>query len=112
MRVQIVPDQDDRAAELLVCGVQQAGVVSLVEALAPTFGGAAVEVDAVDQPGPVAGLGADQRSRGDTLGARGGDPNDGRMATATPGAAFGRPQPLAGFVLEAEPAPRSAAVFL
>jgi Na+-translocating ferredoxin:NAD+ oxidoreductase RnfC subunit len=60
VRVQVVPDQDDRAAELLVRGIEQAGVVGLGEALAPAFGGAAVEVDAVDQPGSVAGFGADQ----------------------------------------------------
>ncbi|MFF3000938.1 WXG100 family type VII secretion target [Streptomyces sp. NPDC057950] len=52
----------------------------------------------------MAGLGADQRRHGDAFGARGGDPHDRRVASAAPGAAFGRPPPLAGFVLEAEPA--------
>nr|WP_178865715.1 hypothetical protein [Streptomyces acidiscabies] len=35
MRVQTVPDQDDGAFGLLVSGVEQAGAVSLGEALAP-----------------------------------------------------------------------------
>jgi hypothetical protein len=93
----------DRAAELLVRGVEQAGVVGLGEALAPSLGGAAVEVRAVDQPGLVAGLGADQRCHGDAFAACGGDPHAGCVASSAPGSAFGRPQALAGFVFEAEP---------
>jgi len=99
----LVPDQDDGAAELLVCGIQQAGVVGLGEALAPTLGGTAVEVNAVDQPGPTAGLGADQRRHRDPFGARGSDLHDRGAASSAPGAALGRPQALTCLVLEAEP---------
>jgi hypothetical protein len=56
-------------AGLLVRGIQQAGQVGLGEALAPALDGAALEVDAVDQPRPAAGLRADQRGRRDTFGA-------------------------------------------
>ena len=63
MRVQVVPHQNDGAAELLVRGIQQAGVVSVGKALTAALGGTTVEVDAVDQPGPVAGLAQAKRSR-------------------------------------------------
>jgi hypothetical protein len=53
------------AAEPLVDGIEQAGVAGLGEALAAAFGVSAVEVDAVDQPGPVTGVGADQRRHGE-----------------------------------------------
>jgi hypothetical protein len=53
--VQVVPDQDDRRAELLAGGVQQPGVVRLGEPLALVAAPAA-DVDAVDQPGPLSGF--------------------------------------------------------
>ena len=43
---------NDRPAELLMGAVQQAGVVGLGEALAAVLAGPAVQVGAVDQPGP------------------------------------------------------------
>ena len=45
----VVPDQDDRPAELLMGAVQQAGVVGLGEALAPALTGPAGQMGAVDQ---------------------------------------------------------------
>jgi hypothetical protein len=100
---QVVPDQDDRPAELLVGAVQQAGVISLVKALAPVLAGPAVQVGAVDQPGLAAWPGADQRGDRDALAALRGDPHDGGMAAPSPGTSFWRPQALAGLILEAEP---------
>jgi hypothetical protein len=61
MGVQIVPDDNERAAESLMRGVQQAGVAGLGEAFAPAP--PAGVVSAVDQPGPVPGLGGDQHGR-------------------------------------------------
>jgi hypothetical protein len=52
---QVVPDQDDRRAELLAGGVQQPGAARLGEPLALVAGPAA-DVDAVDQPGPLSGF--------------------------------------------------------
>jgi hypothetical protein len=59
--IEVVPDQDERAAELLVRGVQEPGVVRLGEALAPVVP-ASAKVRAVDQPGLVPGPGGDQRA--------------------------------------------------
>ena len=50
----IVPDDHERAAELLVRRVQEAGVIGLGKALALVFAGAASSMDPVDQPGPAA----------------------------------------------------------
>lgn len=79
------------------------GAASLEVALGAFLASQACEDDAVDQPRPAAGLGADQRRHGDAFGARGGDPHDGCVPASAPGAAFGRPQALARLVLEAEP---------
>jgi hypothetical protein len=57
--VQVVPHHHQRAAELLVRGVQQLRVAGLGEALAPLL----AVVHAVDQPGAVAWLDADKRSQ-------------------------------------------------
>lgn len=46
---QVIPDQDDRPAELLMRGVQQARVVPLGEALVAVLAGPAVQVCAVGQ---------------------------------------------------------------
>jgi len=81
-------------------GVQQAGVVRLVKALAPVLAVPAVQVDTVDQPGPAAGPGADQRRRRDALAALRGHLHHRGMAAAAPGAALRRPQALAGLVLD------------
>ena len=59
--IEVVPDDDKRAAELLVRGVREAGVVRFGEALARVFAGVAAGVHAVDQPGPAARLDGDQR---------------------------------------------------
>ncbi|MFF4360239.1 hypothetical protein [Streptomyces sp. NPDC001604] len=104
MRVQMVPNQNDRPAELPVRGIQQAGVFGLGEALTTALGRAAVEVDAVDQPGRWSALmqiSAAMETRllpwavTRTTGVR--------PAPLAPGAALGRPQDLISFVLEAEP---------
>jgi hypothetical protein len=58
---QVIPDQDERAAELLAGGVQQAGAARLGEALALIA--AAGGVDAADQPGPAPGPDGDQRGQ-------------------------------------------------
>lgn len=91
------PETDDRgAAEPAkgpVAGVRSPVGVRLVSAwsveldarVLPSSYRAAVEVRAVDQPGPVAGPGADQCRHGDAFGARSGDSHDGRVAAAAPG---------------------------
>jgi hypothetical protein len=85
--------------------VQQAGVIGLGEALAAVLAVPAVQVGAVDQPGPpgCAGLGGDERGQRDALAALGGHPHHRGEAVALPGAALGRPQALAGLVFGAEP---------
>jgi hypothetical protein len=60
--VRIVPDEDERAAELLVGGIQQPGVTGLGEALAPVLT-PTVAMDPVDRPGAAAGLDRDQRGQ-------------------------------------------------
>jgi len=60
-RVRVVPHDHQGAAELLVSGVQQAGVAGLGEALARVVTVPAAVMDAVDQPRPAAGLDRDQR---------------------------------------------------
>jgi hypothetical protein len=57
--VQVVPDQYERAAELLVRGIQQPGVTGLGEALALAGQVPASGVGAVDQPGPAPGVDGD-----------------------------------------------------
>jgi hypothetical protein len=64
MGVQVIPDQDDRAAKLLVRGVQEAGVLVLGEPLALIC--AARAVRAVDQPRPLIRPDRDQRGASDT----------------------------------------------
>ncbi|GAA3086069.1 hypothetical protein GCM10017600_57850 [Streptosporangium carneum] len=58
MGVQIVPDEHDGAAELLVDGIQQTGVVAFGET-APLALTAAAQPDAIDHPAAVPGLEAD-----------------------------------------------------
>jgi hypothetical protein len=102
----VVPDQDHRPAELLMGAVQQAGILGLGEPLAAMLAGPAVQVGAVDQPRPfggVAGPGGDQRGDRDALASLGGHRRYRSAAAAAPGASLGRPQALAGLVLEAEP---------
>ena len=100
---QVVPDQDDGPCQLLMGGVQQAGIVGLGEALAPVLAMPAGGVSAVDQPGPAAGPGADQRGHRQALATLRGHPHHRGMAAASPGAALRRPQALAGLVFEAQP---------
>ena len=45
----VIPDQDDRPAELLMGAVQQTGVIRLGKALAAVRAGPAVQMGAVDQ---------------------------------------------------------------
>ena len=90
VRVQVVPDQDDRPAELLAGGVQQPGVVRLGEALALVAAPAA-GVDAVDQPGLLPGLHRDQRGQRHSLVAAAGHRHHRGLAAAAPGAALRRP---------------------
>jgi len=96
--IQAVPHHHERAAELLVRGVQQAGVVGLGEALALVVPASAV--GAVDQPGAAAGPGGDQRGQRHARVAAAGDRHDRGMAAAAPGASFRRPEALARFVFE------------
>jgi hypothetical protein len=56
-----VPDQDDRAVQLLVGSVQEASVVCLGEPLALVSAPGAVR--AVDQPGSAAGPDGNQRGQ-------------------------------------------------
>jgi hypothetical protein len=59
MGIEVVPYQDDGAAELLVGGVQQPGEVRLSEAFALIVAAPAVLMHAVDQPGAAPGLDGD-----------------------------------------------------
>jgi hypothetical protein len=58
--IQVVPDHDDWAAELLVRGVQELGVVRPGEPFALVLAAAAL-VHPVDQPGAAPGFDRDQR---------------------------------------------------
>ena len=93
-------------------GVQQPGVVRLLKALTPVLTMPAVQVGAVDQPGPAggAGPGGDQRGHRDPLGADGSHLHHRGAAAAAPGAAPGRPRALAGLISKQSQAPRSATV--
>src|SRR5580693_3442765 len=99
--VQIVPDQYDRAVQLLVGGVQEPGVVRLGEPLALISPPCAV--GAVDQPGTAAGPDGDQRGQRHPRVVAGGHRHHRGAAAAPPGASLRRPQALAGLVFEAEP---------
>jgi hypothetical protein len=107
-------DQDDRPAELLMRGVQQARIVSLGEALVAVLAGSAVDVRAVDQPGPPggAGPGGDQRGYRDALAADGGHLHHRGAAAAAPGASLRRLRPWPDSSSKQSQAPRSAAVLL
>ena len=91
MRIEVVPDDHDRAGELLAGGIQKLGVVRLGEPFALVFAAAAALVHAVDQPGPVAGLDRDQRGERDALVAAAGHRDHRGGAPPAPGAALGRP---------------------
>jgi hypothetical protein len=57
----IIPDQDDRAAELLVRGIQEPGVLVLSEPLALICAARAVRAE--DQPRTAPGPDRDQRGQ-------------------------------------------------
>jgi hypothetical protein len=101
--LQVVPDQHQRAVELLVRGVQQPGVAGLGEALALIAAPSAGPVHPVDQPGLLPGLDRDQRGHRDPLVAGAGHRHYRGAATPSPGAPVWRPQALARFVLEDQP---------
>jgi hypothetical protein len=58
--VQVVPDNHERAAELLVRGVRQLGVADLSKARTLAGAPCAVTADAVDEPVSLLSLNADQ----------------------------------------------------
>ena len=88
--LEVVPDDHERAGELLVRGVQESGLVRLGEPFALVLAAAAA-VHAVDQPGPAPGLDRDQRGERDALVAAAGHRHHRGGAAASPGASFGRP---------------------
>jgi hypothetical protein len=57
--IEVIPDDYDRAGELLMRGVQEPGVARLGELFALVLAAAAL-VHAVDQPRPLPGLDADE----------------------------------------------------
>ena len=89
--IEIVPDDHDRAGELLMGGIQQPGVVGLGEPFALVLAAAAALVHAVDQPGMLPGLDGDQRGERDALVAAAGHLHHRGGAAPSPGAAPGRP---------------------
>ena len=90
--VQVIPDQDERPAKLLVRGVQEPGVVRLGEPFAPVVTApAAAVVHPVEQPGPLPGLHRDQRGQRHSLVAAAGHRHHRGPAAAAPGAALRRP---------------------
>src|SRR5690606_2843600 len=95
----VVPDQDDRAAELPVCGDQWGAVV----APGAAFASVAVAVIAawpVDQPGPVTEFVGGQGCDGDASAGTAADPHHRGSATLGPGLGLRRRHGEAGFVLE------------
>jgi len=105
--VEIVPDENDRGVQGSVRGGDQGGVVGLGHAGTVALA-AAVDMDAVEEPARPAGLQAGHARDRQAAGVAG-DPGHGRAAAARPGAGLPRPQRLPGLVLEADPAPVSAA---
>jgi hypothetical protein len=88
--VQVVPHDHQRAAELLVGGVQQLGVAGLGEALALVLAACAAAVDAVDEPGPLPRCDADQRGEGYARVVRACHLHHRSGAAPSPGAPLGR----------------------
>ncbi len=99
--VQAVPHHHERAAELLVGGVQEPGVVGLGETLALVV--AAARAGAIDQPGRVVRPGSDQRRRRHARVAAAGHPHHWDMAAPSPGTSLWRSQALSGLVFEDQP---------
>ena len=92
VRIQVIPDEHERAGELLVRGVQEPGVISVGEALAVVLAvAAAALVHAVDQPGPAPGLDGNQRGERDALVAAAGHRHHRGSAAPAPGASLRRP---------------------
>ena len=91
----VVPDDYQRAAELLVRGARGPGVIGLGEALAPVAAATAAGVHAAGQPGPVPGPDGPEppgpllRSQPATIGV----PHDPGMAHGTPAVSRARNQP-------------------
>ncbi len=83
-------------------GIPQTGVVALVEPFACVLA-TPIDSHAVDEPGPMSRLEADQPGQVDASGALAGDGDDRGTATAGPGTGLGRRQRLPCFVGEADP---------
>src|SRR6266542_3042443 len=107
MHVEVIPDQhDDPAGQLAVRGDQQVPVLDPGEGLglarAPP-----VQVQPVDQPAAVAGPVAGQPGHRDVAGAAAAHADHRGDPAPPPGPGPRRPQRLAGFVLEDDPAAES-----
>jgi hypothetical protein len=102
MMVMVVPDEDERAAELLVGGDQQVSVVAPGEAFAPVTV-AVVPAGPVDQPGSVAGFVAGRRGDRFTSARAAADPHHRGPAALGSGLGMRRRHGEAGFVLEDQP---------
>src|SRR5579859_7370767 len=102
MAAEVVPDEHDRGAKLLVGGVEQGGEVRLAEAFLLTLA-SFVDHDAVDEPAalsrPVAGQPGDR----DAARSLAGDLHDRCLAAGGPGSGLGWSQRLSRLVGEADP---------
>ena len=102
MDVEVVPDEHDRAAELLMGSDEQVAVVGPGEALA-SVASAVVTARPVDQPGAFTGLVAGQGGNGDAAAGAAAHPDDGGVAPPGPGAGGRRRHREAGLVFEDDP---------
>lgn len=99
---QAVPDQQDRPAELLVGGIQQASEVVLGKAFRLAFA-AGMGQDPVEQAGPVTFAVAGEPGDGELAAAAAGDGDDRGVSARGPGAGPGWFQRQSGLVGEDDP---------
>jgi hypothetical protein len=99
--VEVIPAPHQRGGQLPVRGDDQVPVIGPGEPFGLALA-AAVRAQLVEQVRAVSGPVADHAGDADPATARAADPDYRAGAAPGPGAAFGRPQPLACLVLEAE----------
>ena len=104
VHVAVVSDDHDGGFEVLMCGIQQGGVVGGGEAAPFSFAGT-VHLDPVEQPAPVAWLDADESGHGDAAGSLPRHRDHRCTSARRPGPRLGRPKLVTRRVLEADPRP-------